>query len=1096
MKTAKTLLREAVLIVSLFLCPAVLLGQQYWVSGNVTTSDGVTPYGIVIQMHRVGQTEGPVPLAYTMSDGTYAIQVPAGTYKIYADSSYCIYPPTDAYVMYRPEWYPGVLFYNNATSVEVGPGHTTTHINFTLSRYAEISGTVRDASTQTPIAGVEVSAQSTGTSEIGGVLRSVTDELGAYTLYVNAGDWWVRADPGDLPFAARFYDDQVNQADADVLSVDMEGVWADIDFSLPPIVHGGISGHVFHPDGAPLPGAWVNISGFDPYHTAAAMTDANGYYEFTTLPQNQYRMDASHSQHPYPRQLYCGQYGTHEGHRVQVTPGVMTSNIDFHMEYPGQISGVVTNIHGEPLEGMGMVASQRSGVFEYGVTGSDGSYEISGLPPGYYRVRTQPESWPTTEEMKLYPRIYYPDTEDYYEATAIEIRPGQSVSGIDFGLERGVIISGVVVNATGTQTGHTRIQAIPADADMYSSDGYPHSVVEARFSRFQLIRLKPGPYKLRAERNEQLGLAGSFYHGKHSFEEGEILDLLVTNEVADVEMLVYNEATVSGRILGLHSAGVRYASVYALTTNGYIVGSHSETTWQGNYTIRGLSPGTYVIYAVPAYHNEAYNGSYAAQYLDGTSLANARRIELDSGDDVTGLDITLSTTGGRINGTVTRAADGQPIEYMQIQVWSTDHPIVVMGEAYTAANGTYSVRGLAPGQYHVFARGRRYEGKQAQFYSNQLTRATAHPVTVAAGTVSGIHFAIEEVVPIEYVPFLRQPAGMQKEQPLEFQWTDTYVRWYELEVDDLTAGITGIVRVAGIEGTNYVTSEIFPAGHQLRARVRCGNSAGYGEWSTYVPFSIAVPPQYPLTVNVVGPGSVELDPPGGLYDPDTVVTLTTVEEDGFPFDHWVGVDSNLIAPVAVVTMHTERVVSAVFLSNRAPDAPLCLSPMEGAKASIQPVLRSSAFSDPDVEDTHTASHWQIGDTEIGFAPPLYDTQTGPVIEHRVPPGVLVYTSYVWRVRHKDDHDNWSPWSMHTTFDTTLTLDDVFATSEGEIELAWPTLPGYLYTLYICQDLLDEDCWEPVEGYVDVPGDGEAIHFQLPSEEGLPGFFRVGVIPIP
>ena len=47
-------------------------------------------------------------------------------------------------------------------------------------------------------------------------------------------------------------------------------------------------------------------------------------------------------------------------------------------------------------------------------------------------------------------------------------------------------------------------------------------------------------------------------------------------------------------------------------------------------------------------------------------------------------------------------------------------------------------------------------------------------------------------------------------------------------------------------------------------------------------------PEYTLTVNTSGPGSVTLDPPGGTYYRDTVVTLTPVPGDCATFSSWSG----------------------------------------------------------------------------------------------------------------------------------------------------------------------------------------------------------------
>lgn len=70
-----------------------------------------------------------------------------------------------------------------------------------------------------------------------------------------------------------------------------------------------------------------------------------------------------------------------------------------------------------------------------------------------------------------------------------------------------------------------------------------------------------------------------------------------------------------------------------------------------------------------------------------------------------------------------------------------------------------------------------------------------------------------------------------------------------------------------------------------------------------------------LTAYVVGKGSVTLDPPGGLYDEGTSVTITAVPDDMYQFDHW---SPNVLVfppnnPVAVLTLNESMEVTAYFV---------------------------------------------------------------------------------------------------------------------------------------------------------------------------------------
>ena len=76
------------------------------------------------------------------------------------------------------------------------------------------------------------------------------------------------------------------------------------------------------------------------------------------------------------------------------------------------------------------------------------------------------------------------------------------------------------------------------------------------------------------------------------------------------------------------------------------------------------------------------------------------------------------------------------------------------------------------------------------------------------------------------------------------------------------------------------------------------------------------PDQYTLTVNEVGNGNVMLDPPGGIYDEDTMVTLAPEPARDWAFDSWSGPDAGDLFDnkdgTWSVNMDVSKVVTATF----------------------------------------------------------------------------------------------------------------------------------------------------------------------------------------
>ena len=77
----------------------------------------------------------------------------------------------------------------------------------------------------------------------------------------------------------------------------------------------------------------------------------------------------------------------------------------------------------------------------------------------------------------------------------------------------------------------------------------------------------------------------------------------------------------------------------------------------------------------------------------------------------------------------------------------------------------------------------------------------------------------------------------------------------------------------------------------------------------------AAPPQYTLTTAVVGSGSV--NPAGGTYDKNNVVTITASPDAGWIFDHWEGDASGTANPTTVRIASNKHVI-AVFVEDGPP----------------------------------------------------------------------------------------------------------------------------------------------------------------------------------
>ena len=175
------------------------------------------------------------------------------------------------------------------------------------------------------------------------------------------------------------------------------------------------------------------------------------------------------------------------------------------------------------------------------------------------------------------------------------------------------------------------------------------------------------------------------------------------------------------------------------------------------------------------------------------------------------------------------------------------------------------------------------------------------------------------------------------------------------------------------------------------SQVECGLTTSYGSATT-------------MEVDLVTSHSVSLS---GL-DPDTTYHYRVKSRDGAGNERAWG----------DFTLTTAK-------PNEAPDRPSNVSPTDGATdVDLTPTLTSSAFSDPDAGDTHTASQWQITAASGDHSSSVYDSGTDGtnLTSVTISLGTLDNAiTYYWRVRHQDSHDAWSSYSPEASFTTTTLI---------------------------------------------------------------------------
>jgi len=274
----------------------------------------------------------------------------------------------------------------------------------------------------------------------------MTDFDGYYTLHgLPTGDYRVRACSScvGMNYIDEYYDGTYLQDEATPVHVDAPGDTSPIDFTLE--VGGSISGNVS--DGTdPVEGARVEVFDYESISGwwvgyGGVQTGADGSYKIGGLPTGTYGVRVIAD--GYATEWYDNTYYRDNAIPISVTAPDETSGINFSLEEGGSISGNVS-------DGTTDIANLWVHVFDYSTnqwltgsnTDSEGNYVLSGLPTGDYRVSTCSSCVGMNYIDEYYDGTYLQD-----EATPVHVEAPDDTSGIDFSLELGGTISGIVTDA-------------------------------------------------------------------------------------------------------------------------------------------------------------------------------------------------------------------------------------------------------------------------------------------------------------------------------------------------------------------------------------------------------------------------------------------------------------------------------------------------------------------------------------------------------------------------------------------------------------------------------------------------------------------------
>lgn len=496
------------------------------IAGRVTRdSDGAPVQSGIVQ---VSGSSGGHGSAFTDANGEYVISgLMPGEYRVefLGDSGLA------------GEYFDGARSWVDAQLVVVNPGETTSGIDAGLAQGGSISGIVTREGDGSPVEGAYVHVVDQSGSAYS---SAVTDEGGFYRVdSLVAGEYTVTFRPGvDDGLAVEYWDGVHSAGQATSVAVAPGEDSSGIDASL--VEAATISGTVTRgSDGSPVE-ASVTVGG--EYTT----TDEHGNYSVRVAP-GEYTV---HFQ-PFDQSLLAEYWqdarAEADATRFSAGIGAQVTGIDAQLTSAAQITGTVSTGGVEIFEGS---VSAWSGDEFGGMAwlNEDGTYTMY-VAPGTYTI----EAYATAREGALVTE-YYESAVRRADATPITLAGDQTISGIDFTLERGADIRGAL-SAEGVAGGEVQahvtayrwsgeewqaIQSILTGAGDYSFSG--------SFEDVQAGRLPAGTYTIGVQAE---GFCDLYYGGATSLADAETFELSAGQTYSGIDVELSRECPSPGVSAGV-----------------------------------------------------------------------------------------------------------------------------------------------------------------------------------------------------------------------------------------------------------------------------------------------------------------------------------------------------------------------------------------------------------------------------------------------------------------------------------------------------------------------------------------------------------------
>lgn len=396
------------------------------------------------------------------------------------------------------------------------------------------------------------------------------------------------------------------------------------------------------------------------------------------------------------------------------------------------ISGTVTVPAGTVIGGYDVYVDVYNATTSNYVTttnaASDGTYALTGLAAGSYKVRFGGESLGLIA-------TWWKNAASMSTATAIAVADGEAKTGIDATFVKGGTISGTVAVPSGVSKNQIYVNAVSTDRD----GTYYYGSVDPSTGAYSVKGLPAGSFKVRFGDYDSATVE-QWWNNRPTYDKAHTITLSTGGSKTGVNAKLVKAAKISGTVslpagVTRTSTTYVYATLYSATKETYVTGV--SVAKNGTYSLTGIPAGTYKV-------QFGVSGANALpQWWKGKSTwSSATKIALKAGQVKTGVSAKLAK-GGIISGKVSIASGtGTKLSDVAVEVYRSDKRVYA-GWAKVSSKGTYSLNQLPTGSYKVLFTPA--AGKAApQWASAKFDWSKATKIKVTAGkTKSGVNAALK-----------------------------------------------------------------------------------------------------------------------------------------------------------------------------------------------------------------------------------------------------------------------------------------------------------------------------------------------------------------